>query len=325
MNITLPYFDVRLRWIDAASDNRSPHAGDPDCSDVANFLSVVRNYGSVAVLRKNKWNVGEATARAADIFSGTKLVSIQVSTLRIEDQLDGSAPIINTSCPTRSSIFGKMSKVGQQGKSWLVNKYWAAKDCYLVAEASIRAGKYKGTDCAVFLTGAIDYVATCNVKPNPGAVKEDWISGLAPMSETMKNIVMLNATHPWMHNNLNKYTTGILTLAYHAAWSSLMNRLGNASEPTTTRIAESVVLATVDRTRIWIWLAMSAMLTTSALTVGVAQIVSITRTVRETTLVALAMDLAEVTHSGHASKLSGAVSLSKKNHKAEVEVDRQLR
>lgn len=175
------------------------------------------------------------------------------------------------------------------------------------------------------LTGAIEYVATCNVKPNPGSVEEDWISDLAqtgdPTPETMKNIVVRNVTHPWMHNNLNKYTTGILTLAYHVAWSSLMNRMGNASEPTTTRIAESVVLATVDRTRIWIWLAMSAILTTSALTVGVAQIFSITRTVRETTLVALAMDLTEATHSGHASKLSGAVSLSKENHKAEVEVD----
>lgn len=175
-------------------------------------------------------------------------------------------------------------------------------------------------DCAVPLTGAIEYVATCNVKPHPGSVEEDWISDLA-----MKNIVMRNVTHPWVHNNLNKYTTARLTLAYHAAWSSLMNRLGNASEPTTTRIAESVVLATVDRTRIWIWLAMSAILTTSALTVGVAQIVRITRTVRETTLVALAMDLTEATHSGHASELSGAVSLIKKNHKAEVEVDRQLR
>lgn len=76
-------------------------------------------------------------------------------------------------------------------------------------------------------------MAKCIVTPNPGAVEDDWISGLALdfMSETMKNIVMLNLTQPWMHNNVDKYTTGILTLGYHAAWSSLMVRLGNASEP----------------------------------------------------------------------------------------------
>ncbi|MCJ1347795.1 hypothetical protein MMC31_006024 [Peltigera leucophlebia] len=319
INITVPYFDVRLSWIDPASDNRSQHAGDPVYSDVANLMSGVRNYGSVAVLRNNKWNSTEATPRAAGIFSGTKLVSIQVNTLRIEEELDGVAPNINTTCPTRSPMFGPLPEVSQHGKDWYVIGKWTAKDCFLVAEASITAGKYKGTDCEVSPTDANDYVATCNFKSSPGVVEEDWISGLALdfMSETMKNIVMLDVTHPWMQNNLAKYTTGTLTLAYHAAWSALMNRLGNASEPTTARIAESVVLATVNYTRMWIWLAMNAMLTTSALMVAVAQTVRKTRTVRDTNMVALAMDLSEVMHSAHASELSGAVSLSKENHRVE--------
>ena len=319
INITVPYFDVRLRWIDPASDNRSQHTGDPVYSDVANLVSGVRNYGSVAILRNKTWSYSEATPRAADIFSATKLVSIQVSTLRIEDERDGVAPNISTPCPTKSSMFGPLPEVGQYGKNWYVQDKWTAKDCFLIAEASITAGKYNGTDCEVSPTDANDYMATCNFKPSPGAVEEDWISGLALdfISETMKNIIMLNVTYPWMQNNLDKYTTGILTLAHHAAWSALMNRLGKASEPTTARIAESVVLATVNRTRIWIWLAMNAMLTASALMVAGAQIVRITRTVRETTMVALAMDLTEVMHSAPASELSGAVSLSKKNHRVE--------
>lgn len=319
VNITLPYFDVRLRWIDASRDARAKHAGDPEYSDVANLWTGVRNYGSVAVLRNTKWTSREATPRAAEIFSGTKIVSIQVNTLRVEEQLNGSAPNINTSCPTTSSIFGQLPNVGQGGKDWFVENKWAGKDCYLIAEASITAGKYRGTDCPVSPTNTNSYLATCHIKPNPKAIKEDWIPGLALdfMSETMKNIVMLSATDPWMQNNLDKYTTGMLTLGYHAAWSSLTNRLSNSNEVTTTRIAESVVLANVNLTRICIWLVMSAMLTLSALMVAIAQKFEITRTVHDTTLVALAMDLTEVTHNGHESKLSSAVSMSQKTHKDE--------
>lgn len=153
-----------------------------------------------------------------------------------------------------------------------------AIDCFFIAETSIMAGKYKETDCIVSPTGVFDYMATYIIAPNPGAVEDDWISGIALdfMSETMKNIVMLNLTQPWMQNNLDKYTTGILTLAYHAAYSSLIGRFGNASKPTTIRIAESVVCANVNLTRIGIWFAMSAMLTASALLVAVPQNASIT-------------------------------------------------
>lgn len=94
-----------------------------------------------------------------------------------------------------------------------------------------------------------------------------------------------------------------------------MKRLGNESEPTTTRMAESVVHATVDRTRICIWFAMSAMLTASALLVAAAQNVSITKTVRDTTLATLAMDLTKVMHSDDSSGLCSTVALSKKDHK----------
>ena len=318
INLTLPYFDVGLRWIDAASDNRSQHVGDPKYADLADLDFSIRVDGSVAVIRNDTWDAGKAPPQAAKTFFGTKLISIKVGNLAVSDQLpDGSAPNQTSPCPTSSVDFGKLPDVGQATVPYGSSAGWAANDCFLVAEASITAGKYKGTDCTVSPAGAVDYMATCIVTPDPGAVEDDWISGLALdfMSETMKYIVMLNLTHPWMHHNLDNYTTGIMTLAYHAAWSSLMERLGNASEPTTTRIAEAVVRATLDRTRICIWLAMSAMLTASALLVAVAQNVSVTRTVRDTTLAALAMDLTKVTHSGNASGLCSAVALSKKDHK----------
>lgn len=46
------------------------------------------------------------------------------------------------------------------------------------------------------------------------------------MSETKKYIVMLHLTQPFLHDNLDNYTTSMLKSGYHAAWSSLMKRLG---------------------------------------------------------------------------------------------------
>jgi len=321
MNLTLPYFDVSLRWIDAASDNRSQNVDDPKYGDLADQSFAIRDNGTVAVIRSDRWDAGNATPKAAAIFSGTKLISVKVSTLNIWDLLpNGSAPTQKSACSRNSDVFGRLPDVGQQTTSYFwggPNSAWAANDCFLIAEASITAGKYNGKDFTVSPTGANGYMATCNIAPDLGAVEEDWISGLSLdfMSETMKYIVMLNLTQPFMHDNLDSYTTSMLKFGYDAAWSSLMKGLGNASEPTTVRSAESVVRATVDRTRLGIWLAMSAMLSLSALLEAVAQNFSTTKTVRDTTLAAVAMDLTEVTHSGLASGLCSAVVLSKEDHK----------
>ena len=61
MNPTLPYFAVRLHWIDAASDNRSQHVGDPKYADVANLGNSIRIDGWVSVIRNDTWDGVEAT------------------------------------------------------------------------------------------------------------------------------------------------------------------------------------------------------------------------------------------------------------------------
>ena len=318
MNLTLPYFDVSLRWIDAASDNRSQHVGDPKYADVANLDFSIRLNGSISVIRNDTWDAGRATPQAASKVFGTRLISVKVNTVATNDKLpDGSARKQDSPCPTTSLVFGNLPEVGQQTTSYFWNSTdWAANDCFLLAEASVTAGTFKGTDCTVSPAGAIDYIATCSITPDRGAVEDDWLAalGLDFMSETMKYIVMLNLTQPWMQDNLDNYTIGMLKLGYHASWSSLMERLGNATEPTTAREAKSTVRATVDRTRICVWLGMSIMLTISASFVAVATNFSTMKTVRDTTLAALVMDLTEVTRSRCASGLCNAVALSKEDH-----------
>lgn len=76
-------------------------------------------------------------------------------------------------------VFGKLPNVGQVTTGRFSGNTLVANDCYLIVEASITAGRYKGTDCTVSPTGADDYMAACIVTPNPGAVENNWVSGLA--------------------------------------------------------------------------------------------------------------------------------------------------
>ncbi|KAL9045261.1 MAG: hypothetical protein Q9214_001671 [Letrouitia sp. 1 TL-2023] len=317
MNLTLPYFDVDLRWIDAASDNRSHHISESTYAVISTLDFQVRDNGVVSVIRDDPWNPERAVPQAAQIFSGRKLVSIKVSTLNAHDRLlNGSAPTQDSPCPAYSPLFGSLPDVGQFSEPYFKKTIWAANDCYLVAEASIMAGIYHGTNCTVSPIGAKSYMATCNITPDPDAVEGDWISRLALdfMSGTMKYIAMVNLTRPSTHDDLDEYITGMLRLGYHAAWSSLVKHLGNASEPETIRAAETaVVYATIDWMRLGLWLAMSAMLTLSAVLVAVAQNLSATKTIRDTTFAALAMDLTEVTHSSRSRGLCNAVALNKED------------
>lgn len=151
------------------------------------------------------------------------------------------------------------------------------------------------------------------------AVKEHWLTDLALdfTSEVLKYSVLQNYTQPWISNNLDDYTSGLLTLGYHAAWSGLMMTLGNASagEPTAFRAASPIVYASIDNTKLYIWLAMNATLTTSAVLVLLAQSVSKGKTIRDTTVAALTMDLTEVAHSSRTNGLCNAVTLSKQDGK----------
>ena len=87
MNLALPYFDVGFRWIDAASDNRSQHIGDPKYGDLADLEFSIRYNDSVAMIRYGTWDAGKATPQPPEIFSGAKLISVKVGTLNVQPRM----------------------------------------------------------------------------------------------------------------------------------------------------------------------------------------------------------------------------------------------
>ncbi|KAF2800760.1 hypothetical protein K505DRAFT_331482 [Melanomma pulvis-pyrius CBS 109.77] len=251
-------------------------------------------------------------------FVGKKLVAVKLRTLNFGDELpDGTQARLDTKCPTVSEVFGKLPDVDQYQTSIGNGKEVVAHDCCIVAEATITAGKLASKDCtASSSAGAQELYATCFTSHGKHDVEEDLLSNLALdfTSEVLKYTVLQNYSQPWMNDDLTEYTTGMLLLGYHAAWSGLMRSLGNASEPVTIRPAEGVVFANIDRGNLYIWLALNAMLTISALLVFLVQRLGKTKTIRDPTVAALTVDLTEITCRG-AGGLCNAVTLSKEDKK----------
>lgn len=251
VDITVPYFDVDLHWIDGADDIRFQHVGDSHYSDIVSFDVNTRIDGLVRILRNETWDPDKAMPRAAEVFSGGKVISVKVNTLDFSVPLpDGSTAHKDTPCPQTSSSLGKLPNVTQKDINYFAGNttQWLGKDCFLVAEASITAGKYKGTDCTVNPAGNGIYAATCTMQTSRDEVEADWLSSLSIefMSEVMRYVVMLNTTSPWMYDHLDNYTTGMLHLAHHAAWSSLTNGEGKANESASVKLARPVIRAQVD-------------------------------------------------------------------------------
>ena len=320
INITAPYFDIDLQWIDGADKTRFQHVGDSNYADIASSDINTRSNGSVEILRNETWDVTKAIPHASAVFSREEIISIKVNTLNANATLpDGTVVYKDMPCPTTSLSLGKLPNITQHERHFVEGNTtkWLGKDCFLIAEASITAGKYNGTNCSVDPTNKDAYAATCTMQTSHDEVEADWLSSVSIdfMSETMKYIVMLDFTSTWMFDNVEGYTTGMLHLAHHAAWSSLTKNMGTHSESATATPAESVIRARVDGTKMSIWFGMCSALTLSAILVAAGLRFSSMKTVRDPALAALSVDLSDVAHSGHESGLCNAVALSKEDRK----------
>ncbi|KAH8679459.1 hypothetical protein BGZ61DRAFT_294622, partial [Ilyonectria robusta] len=180
---------------------------------------------------------------------------------------DGSRITINTTCPTMSKQFGRLPAVTQyQVRFNKDGNVFAGHDCYIFAEATITAGKYAAKGCNVISETSKSY-ADCSIDRDDGGAKEDWLTLLSLdfMSKVLKYSVMMNFTQPWLSKSLEDYTAGMLTVGYHVAWSGLMGKLGNATEPAKLLMAEDIVSVSIGYEKVLVWLGMNLTLSIAAI------------------------------------------------------------
>jgi hypothetical protein len=318
INMIMPYFAVDLRWIDAFSDSRSRYAGNTEYQDVDNDFGI-RTMGATAIVRDHSWDPGASIPTRPEVYNGTVLIAVKLRTLNFGDVLpDGTIASSTTPCLTADREFGKLPNVAQHQSSIVNgNQDVVAYDCYIFAEATIVAGSYRGKDCTITtFEGTPDHHATCSVQRDDANVQGHWLTSLSIdfLSEVLKYTVLLNYSQPWISNDLDKYTSGMLAMGYHAAFSGMIKTLGNDTETVAFKAATPVIAASIDKPKLYIWWSMNLALSLSAILVFVAQRGSKLKTIRDPALSALTMDLSEVTH---AMGLCNAVTLSKDDHKLE--------
>lgn len=316
VDMIMPYFAVDLRWIDATSDNRTQHAGNTEYQDVNQDFSV-RIIGAIAIVREQPWDAQKALTTQATTFRGTQLIAIQLQTIDGGRPLDDSRAAKNaTECLKISHEFGELPDVIQHKSPIVSGETIVAYDCYIFAEATITAGGYAAKDCDVTaFEGKSDPYATCSVQSDDAKVQDHWLtsSSMEYMSEVLKYTVLLNYSQPWISGDLNRYTSGMLALGYHAAFSGMVKTLGNDTESIVFKASTPVIVASIDKPKLYIWLGMNFALTISAILVVLVQRGSAFKVIRDPALSALTIDLSEVTHDGRAQGLCNAVTLNKQD------------
>lgn len=319
INLPVPYLATNLRWINATDNEKSQYAGNADYSDVSHPLGT-RATGATAIIMDGKWDPRSQMPEQPSILKTTKLVAVRLSMVPSEEELaNGRRPSDKDECPEASVDFGKLPPVMQKKVPVINGKGTVTTyDCYILAEVAITAGIYDARDCEVVSSNSTSQsYATCSVSRDDEAIKEDWLHGLSLdfTSEVLKYSVLQNYSHPWISRDLETYVTGMLTMGYQASWSTLMRRLGNYTEPISFKESEPAVFVSVDRQKVYIWLSMNATLTLAAVIVYGASLKAKTKTVRDTTLAPLTMDLSNILHKPETSGLCTAVSLDQKDHR----------
>ncbi|KAH7109435.1 hypothetical protein B0J11DRAFT_512856 [Dendryphion nanum] len=322
VDLAVPYLSTNITWISVDDKKIFQNVNNPDFQDVSGDRGFsTRVDGMVSIVRDTQWKAQNAKPLEATRFFGHRLVAVKTATLEKGHKLPSGETIDeNTPCPTESNYFGTLPKVNQYRSKINFGNSFAATDCFIVANTTITSGRYNAKNCSVISSvGSPDRHATCTLTGpvDKSSIDADWLASLALdfTSETLKYNILQNRTLPQMSGTLNEHTAAMLQLGYHAAWGGLMKALTISTENGTLRLNEPVVRAEIDRLRLYTWLGVNATLFLSAIFVTIASSNSKVKTIRNTTLAILTMNLSEVLTDPRAIGLCNAVKLSKKDRK----------
>ncbi|KAH7083551.1 hypothetical protein FB567DRAFT_87133 [Paraphoma chrysanthemicola] len=314
-NMTMPFFEaVDIAWVPWPSELRT---SDPlRNGSMMENPPLARRAGSLGFLQPRQWRFQDSAEYKAVAYKGKKTIPVLVGSIGTDQGTEDSQ------CPNTSTIFGVLPTVHQLRIAWYFNDRWAAYDCWLLAEVSFTAGKADQQACDITLIGAADdmhiavptnssLVAELDIKPDLAVLPT-----LDLMTDVLRNLVLMNVGGAFRYNNLEGYIQGILSAAYYSTHSALLYQLKSSNETASAVQMESVIRASINRPRLYGWLALNSCLLIAALMLWIVwRITRVTsKVVQMPTLVALTMDLNAVSHF-NGDGLCNAVALKSKDKK----------
>lgn len=346
ISLLMPYFTVdEIRWLDANTDDRSLNVHNGAHEDVVTSDVGIRRIGLTSIVRDKPWPKWElGTTVNATIVKSTKFIAVKMDTLEYcgarSPDIGQVLTNLGETCQSRNKYFGSLPFVAQHDFTWSVGEKTCADDCFLVGEAIITAGVFFGQNCKVDTALKIgDYFATCPHPNVSAAIQAHELAELSVdfISQVLKYTSVLDYTRPSAgsnsyNSNIDTYVKGLLAAGYHGAWSGLMNLIQMAESSAVDVVSGAVpvipperlpftpaipvIVASVDRDSLYIWLTVNASLLLSAIMVMTGQSISNVKTIRDTALTALTMNISEVAHSPNARPgLCNAVALRSEDKK----------
>ncbi|KAF2201732.1 hypothetical protein GQ43DRAFT_471506 [Delitschia confertaspora ATCC 74209] len=322
INLTVPFIDIKLKWIDGGpGDKRFRWLGNRDYITASGIKIDDTGIGGVFFYRDKVFNASSSRPKKATVFEGKKHILVRTARLFHDTSMpDGSLSDENTPCPSEDAQLGKLPNVRTADYPTYYNNgtRFDVRECFHVAEAEIRAGVRHMENCNLTYSSDTQHIATCYSKDSTVSLQSDLIINLSLdiMSEVIRNLRPLDTTSKYMKRGIDAYTTGMLRLAFHSAWSALTNDLGRATETISIMAPEPVVRASVARLRLYIWLGTNLAL---ELCGGIMYLMikwSGKKATTDPALAALTMDVRDVSHDARtAPGLCNAVSLGKGDRK----------
>lgn len=309
MDLTLPYIDIKVSWIDASSKNLTAILRNTTYSDYVGTRQngVSRVDGSIVIMMEKPWDRENDIPKGPSKYTEERLFAVKYNTWGSHDDLD--------SCPRTSKYLRNMPGLEPHFEKYQVEEHSWAGDCYQIGVAKLQTGLIQGVNCDISLIGSSDAAGTCNTTREFTAAKQDWIAPVATrmLSEIVKGFIMLGGTIPSQNYTVDHYISSVLTLAYHAAWSSVVVEMGQ-EEISTFRQAVPMVRASIDKGKLFGWFAMHSTVILATGLVCIALRFSNAKFVQDPTLTVLQLDISQVTHHRLANGLCNAATLSK-DHK----------
>ncbi|KAI8933244.1 hypothetical protein NX059_009875 [Plenodomus lindquistii] len=321
-DMSLPYFKVEsIEWLDVANNENIKDFNKASMLKSNLNPGFLYDLGTLAFKVDEQWDYNTAVsyyqASMSEVFRGKRKMSIFVGERNLDKIYpNGSANTQDTPCSHTEDVFGRLPNVTQHSQDVFVADEWKAKRCYMLAEVTMIAGILKSRLVNVTQTTS-SYSANIVVGFNHS--ESETPTGLEPdvstlpfvdmMSDVARLMTTLNLTHPWRRRNkIDHYVRGVLTSAYIASWSTIS--IKNATETISMIPNQQVIRAEVSKGRLYIWLAMNSTLGIAAIITAIIGTTVKAKTVRDTTLAAMTLDLGRIAHVNN-NGLCNAVSLNK--------------
>jgi hypothetical protein len=204
-------------------------------------------------------------------------------------------------CSISSEVFG-----GLPG----IYAYPKPHGCFHFAQINYTAAATNCHGCRMVANGVVE-AANKDLSaliPIPDSLVANAVSMI---SEVLFYMKISNSSQAPTWQNIEGYTRGMISIAYQASWTSLMNQWhGPPMETSGIRTPTPVLIVQVNHLRVGTWFGLNASLTVSGILLALLQKRCRNKTVRNPVLAALLLDTTAIFHQD-TTGLCNATSLQK--------------